>query len=84
LNVQPRVTLALDGDGCWPDLASKRVIDAGHSLGLALLREGTACGKESVTLRIDLPDGTVALAQITLRMLATATQALLAAAEQPE
>lgn len=61
----------LNGDNCWPDLPEKEVIEA-EKLSIGVLDGGTASGKPSVTLRIDLPDGRVVLAQTTARLFCTA------------
>jgi hypothetical protein len=76
------IDLQLEGDGCWPDLvrmaAEGRLIDgmAGLSIGLALLADGTARGRPSVTLRVDLPDGRAVLTRTTLTLLTQAVRAM--------
>ncbi len=85
----PEIVLHFDGDGCWPDLdniaarqEAGQVIHLGNGappLQFALLRAGTAGGKASVTIRLDLPGGRVVLAETTLSLLVTAAKALAAA-----
>ncbi len=69
----------LDGDGCWPDLKDKEVITSeniANPLQITGLAGGMASGKPSVTLRIDLADGRVVLAQTSLALLLTAADGL--------
>ena len=71
--------LRLDGDRCWPDLDDRRIIHLGNGappIGLAVLTNGTQEGRESVTIRIDLPDGRVVLAETSLRLLCMAVDAM--------
>ena len=82
----PLIPLAieLDGDGCWPDLDA--VIDAGkyhegRLEAVALLKNGTESGKHTVTFRVDMPDGSVVVAQTTLALLVMATRGMKARAE---
>jgi len=72
--VRPTIGLHLDGTGAWPDLAlreAKIVTD----FELAVLPRGTAQGRPSVVLRVNLDDGQVVIVQTSLRLL---TQALAA------
>jgi hypothetical protein len=82
------IDLHLNGDGCWPDLVGLR--DEGkyqettEPISMAMLMHGTEGGRASVTIRMNLPDGTVALGQTSLRLLATAVRAMIAATgEEP-
>jgi hypothetical protein len=82
----PAINLHLDGDACWPDLkgmserlADGRVIHLGNDsppIGMALLAGGMVSGKPSVTLRLDLPDGRVVLAETSLELLTSAVRAM--------
>jgi len=67
----PGLNMYLDGDGIWPDLATKNTIQIpdDQPIGLALLHGGMASGKPSVTIRLDLPDGTPVVAQTSLKLL---------------
>lgn len=67
------IDLQLDGDGCWPDL---RQFELAALSGVALLPDGEVQGLDGkmrripiLTLRVELPDGTVALAQVKVEML---------------
>lgn len=75
-----KIELHLDGDGCWPDLREKakdgKYVPDAELVGVALIpdAEVTSPAGETrrvpvLTLRIDLPDGTSALAQVKVRML---------------
>jgi hypothetical protein len=79
----------LDGDGCWPDLVpvgegklAKGGIPVIHlandapPVQVAALDGGMTSGRTSLTLRIDLPDGTVVLAETSLRLFLFAARAL--------
>ena len=73
------LVVQVTGDGAWPDLAGKEVIgydEIMQPLQIAGLAGGLASGKPSVTLRVDLPDGRVVLAQTSLALLLTAADAL--------
>lgn len=81
------ITLELKGDNCWLDLVDKEVIHLGNDslpIRLALLHGGMASGKASVTIRLDLPDNKVILAETSLELLSTATRTIEAAAGQDE
>lgn len=68
----------IEGDKCWPDLMGKKGQPAfiqGCFIGIARLPGGTVSGKSSVTVRIELPDGQVVLAETTLVLLANAVKA---------
>ncbi len=74
------LTMIMDGDNCWPDLKDKmdKVIHLANDappLQIALLDKGMTSGRPSVTLRIDLPDGRVVLAETSLRLFASAGRA---------
>ncbi len=81
------IDIQLDGDNCWPDLKPKiaegRVVHA-ELKGVALLPDGEAIdgftGEHKlvpiITLRVELPDGTTALAQVKLDMMKMVTRAM--------
>lgn len=77
------LNIVLDGDGAWPDLATIGYTP-GRIVAVALLPNGTARGRASVTLRIETGDGTVILAQTTLRLLSTAMLAFVARVGEEE
>jgi hypothetical protein len=74
------IDLQLDGDSCWPDLKEKiREGLVTHAVleGLALLPDGEVTDGVTgeikrvpiLTLRVLLPDGTIALPQVKVEML---------------
>jgi hypothetical protein len=67
----------LNGDDCWPDLAQRKFIEADLT-GVALLPAGTVSGMPSVTVRIDMPDGSTVLAQTTARLFCLAARMFMA------
>jgi hypothetical protein len=82
------IDIQMNGDGCWPDLHEKhaagKVIWDARLGGVSLLPDGDAIdgftGEAKklpiLTLRIELPDGTSALAQVKLEMLSTIVGAM--------
>jgi hypothetical protein len=71
------IDLQLDGEGCWPDLKDLVVDGSATLTGVALMRDAqvvdTLTGERkrvpAVTLRVQLADGRVALAQVKVAML---------------
>lgn len=79
LEDMPRVDVVFvgDGDGCWPDLAGKELIEPAQGIiNLAGLAGGMVSGKPSVGIRVNLPDGRVVIAQTSLRLFLTCADAL--------
>lgn len=85
------LTMIMNGDGCWPDLVgepnklSDKVIHLGNDakpIQVALLDDGMQSGRPSVTIRLDLPDGKVVLAETSLRLFVLAGRAF--AAKYPD
>jgi len=73
------ITVELEGDNCWPDLAEK--LDTpdlirGTGIAIAVLSRGMESGRPSLTFRIDLPDGRVVLVETSLRLFMTAVKAI--------
>lgn len=75
--------ILLEGDGAWPDLMEKRARGTLVHLGndappiqIAALAGGMSSGKPSVMIRLDLPDGTSVLAEMSLRLFLAAATAL--------
>lgn len=70
------IDIQLDGDNCWPEIRGKVIANV-ELTGVALLPDGevidgvTGARKRVpiLLLRVDLPDGTVAIAQIKVEML---------------
>lgn len=69
--------VVMDGDNCWPDLKEKGFIE-GNLTGIARLPHGTVQGNTTVTIRVELPDGTTVLAQTTLALIRGAVNAFTA------
>jgi hypothetical protein len=65
-----------DGEGCWPELeVNTPNVRPSKRLSLAALPGGMASGAPSVTVRVDLLDGTTVLAETSLALLLTAAEA---------
>lgn len=75
------ITIHLDGDECWPDLTGKKIVHLGNdsTFSIALVREGMASGRDSVTMRFDLPDDRVLLVETSLALLENVVRALVVA-----
>lgn len=79
------IKIIIDGEGCWPDIAEKIVdgdlihLSNGNVIEIAMLRGGTKSGKPSLSIRIDLPDGKVVIAETTLELFVAAARAFEAA-----
>ncbi len=80
------IDLKLDGDGAWPDLIDRGVIHLGNgtTIGMCVLPGGMTSGRHSVSLRLDLPDGGVVVAEASWRVLAAAVRAIAARYGWPE
>jgi hypothetical protein len=80
------IDLRLDGDGAWPDLIDRGVIHLGDgtTIGMCVLPGGMTSGRHSVSLRLDLPDGNVVVAEASWRVFALAVQAIAARYGWPE
>ncbi len=76
------IDIKLSGDGAWPDLAEKaaegRLVHLGDGtvIGISALAGGMSSGGVSVAVRVDLPDGTVVVAETSLRLFLAAADAL--------
>ena len=76
------LTIILQGDNAWPDLAQRivagQVIHLGNNapaIQVAALPGGMTNGGTSIMLRIDLPDGRVVLAETSLALFLAAADA---------
>lgn len=69
--------IELNGDNVWSDLKDKedKIIHV-TTMRISSLPNGTVFGNPSVAFRIDLPGGNVVIAETTLALLLTATDAL--------
>lgn len=63
----PSLKIHLSGDGAWPDMAGKELIQV-EDMEVAALEGGMSSGLPSVAFRIDLPDGRVVFAQASMRL----------------
>lgn len=61
------MTINFEGDGAWPDLKGKEIINVEH-IKVTVLEMGMASGRPSVAFRLDLPDGRVVIAQTSARL----------------
>jgi hypothetical protein len=82
----PGLSVILNGDGCWPDLAERppeQVKWDTHiaTPSIARLPIGTVQGNDSVTLRLDMPNGDVILTQLTMKLFLAAADAFRARME---
>lgn len=66
----------LEGDGCWPDLLQKQQgqVLMATNVEIAALSGGMQSGKPSVMLRLDLPGGKTALAEVSMRLFLTTNE----------
>lgn len=75
------IKVILEGDNCWTDLADKikdgsvTWLKDGVVLSIAALSKGMASGKPSISIRIDLPDGKVVIAETSMRLFLGAAEA---------
>lgn len=76
----PAIHIIAKGDGCWPDLIELhdkgKLWQTTEPVHLALLEGGMQSGKPSVTIRLDLPNGNVALVETSLAALTSAVATL--------
>jgi hypothetical protein len=73
------LTIVLDGDNAWPDLYKRDdVIHATSSVQVAVLEKGMESGRPSIAFRIDLPNGSVLIAQTTARPFCMAARIVMA------
>jgi hypothetical protein len=76
----PMLTIHVNGEGCWPDLPVAVGQDGPRwqqteDLSIAALAHGMQSGKTSVMIRMNLPDGSVALGETSLALLLAAARA---------
>lgn len=72
--------ISLDADNAWPDLkeADAPAVVQGDVQGVALMENATIQGNPTVWVRLELPDGTVVLGQITAKLFCGAAKTFLA------
>lgn len=76
----PAMKITLDGDRAWPDLGSLVCqggppVQVTEDVEIVTLAGGMTSGAPSVAIRLNLPDGSVAIAQTSLALLLTAADA---------
>lgn len=69
------VEIHLDGDGAWPDLKDL-VVPHGVLKEVAYLDHGMQSGKPSVTMRIEMDNGDVVLAETSVALFVMIAAAL--------
>lgn len=69
----PVLNVVINGENCWPELKDNFI--QGEWVGIARLPQGTASGRPTVVVRLELPDGRTVLAQTTLALLSQAVRA---------
>jgi hypothetical protein len=77
----PEIYIIPNGDGAWPEIVGRVDYHLGNDakpIQIALLKAGMGSGKSSVTIRIDLPDGKIVLAETSLALFIAAAEALAA------
>ena len=73
------LTVKIDGDGAWPDLAGKEVIHLTNDappIQISALPDGMASGRPSVAIRLDLPDGRTVIAETSMNLFLSAADVL--------
>lgn len=73
------LVMNLQGDGCWPDLRDNPKVvhvENGKPIQVAALPGGMVSGRPSVSIRIDLADGTIVVAETSARLFLFAARAL--------
>lgn len=71
----PMLHVSLDGEGAWPDLATRQVIQ-GQWERISALPEGMESGALSVGIVVELPDGRPCFAETSWALLYTAVKAI--------
>ena len=79
-----QMTVNLNGDGAWPDLGDKQTAglliwligNDGPPIQVCTLDGGMTSGNPSVAIRIDLPDGSVVVAETSVRLFQMAAAAM--------
>ena len=70
------IDLKLDGDGAWPDLVHRDVLDFQGVIQISGLPGGMESGKPSVSIRLDLDKEMTIVAQTSLALFLMAADAL--------
>ncbi len=67
----PQLTIAVDGDGAWPDLARREVV-----LGQWTHLSALPGGELRIGIRVELPDGRVLYTETSWALLYVAAKAI--------
>jgi hypothetical protein len=70
------MTLNLDGDNAWPDLAGRTVHHIKGSIAIAGLKGGMGSGAASVGIRVDINETEAVVAETSLALFLSAADAL--------
>lgn len=70
------MSINFNGDGSFADVPRGRLKHVVSMITVNVLEGGTASGRPSVALRLELPDGTVVCAETTARLFAMTGNAL--------
>lgn len=71
--------LVLDGDGAWPDMLG---VPEAKLEAIGRLTKGTSGGHSSIAFRLRMPDGSLVIAQTTMKLFLTAADTMRAADER--
>lgn len=66
----PQLHISTEGDNAWEDLKEhpELIIHTTDDWSVAALSQGMNSGRPSVAIRINLPDGTVVIAETSMRL----------------
>jgi hypothetical protein len=78
----PSMNLILE-EPAWPDMDMSKVIDYQDPISVTALPGGMQSGATSVALRLDLPDGTIVIAQTSLGLLNMVVRGIVARYPDP-
>lgn len=67
------LNIVLDGDGAWPDMVG---VPEATLESVGRLTKGTSGGHSSVAFRLRMPDGSLVIAQTTMKLFLTAADAM--------
>jgi hypothetical protein len=70
------MTLNLDGDNAWPDLAGRMVHHIKGSMAVAALKGGMESGAPSVAIRVDINENESVVAETSLALFLSAADVL--------
>jgi hypothetical protein len=79
---QPILHISLEGDGAWPDLAAREIVE-GQWTRINILPHGMASGRPSIGIVVELPDGRACFAETSWRLLHAAVKAMEARYGEP-